>query len=164
MKKIVGLLFVFLLASVGSQAQKDNKKERIEKLKSQKVAFLTDHIGLSSDDAQKFWPVYNHFSEKMDALKNSMRENIHYLHENLEKLSVEEKEQAIDKHVNFEVKEAQLEKDFHEKIKKVLSINQVIKYYEAEHEFKKKLLRIIRESKHSSCNEEEETKEKSEYS
>ncbi|MFW6202965.1 MAG: hypothetical protein ACOC30_01560, partial [Marinilabilia sp.] len=77
-------------------------------------------------------------------------------HETLESLSEAEKEAAIDKHIEYELGEAKLEKEYHEKFKEILSIDKVIKLYEAEHEFKKKMLKLLREGgKSSSCNDKE---------
>ncbi len=161
-KYIVILLLIFIagpFSSAFSQDDDDKKKGRIERLKSQKVAFLTKQIDLTTSEAQEFWPVYNEFSEKMDELRHKAKENIINLHKTLDSLSEAEKEAAIDKHIEFEVKEAKLEKEYHEKFKEILSIDKVIKLYEAEHEFKKKMLKLLREGgKPSSCNEEEEKK------
>jgi len=66
-------------------------------------------------------------------------------------LSTSEKEAEVDNYINFEVEKARLEKQYHEKFKKILTIDQVIKLYGAEHEFKKKMLRLIRKGKESSC-------------
>ena len=162
MKKYTFVLLLFFLAgsffSAFSQDD-DDKKDRIERLKSQKVAFITKHIDLNSSEAQEFWPVYNEFSDKMDELRHKTKENIISLHKSIDSLSEAEKEAAVDKHIEFELQEAKLEKEYHEKFKEILSIDKVIKLYEAEHEFKKKMLRLLREDgKSTSCNDKEEKK------
>ncbi|WP_291857341.1 hypothetical protein [Marinilabilia sp.] len=148
------LITIFLFGQIFSTpafAQDDDKESRIERLKSQKVAFLTERIGLSSDDAQKFWPVYNEMSAKMDELWSQKMDNINKLYLSDNELSTSEKEAEVDNYINFEVEKARLEKQYHEKFKKILTIDQVIKLYGAEHEFKKKMLRLIRKGKESSC-------------
>ncbi|MFW5753843.1 MAG: hypothetical protein ACOCV9_03485 [Marinilabiliaceae bacterium] len=156
-------IVILLLALIGgpffntfSQEKKDDEKDRIEQLKSQKVAFITKHLDLSTSEAQEFWPVYNEFSDKMDELRNKTKKNIINLHKTLDSLSEAEKEAAIDKHIEYELREAKLEKEYHEHFKEILSIDKVIKLYEAEHEFKKKMLKLLREGgKSSSCNDKE---------
>ncbi|MBZ4676825.1 MAG: hypothetical protein JG782_1445 [Anaerophaga sp.] len=151
-KKNIILVMVFTLAQVffiSGNAQEE--ESRLERLKSQKVAFLTERIGLSTEDAQKFWPVYNEMSEKMDELWKEKKENIKKLYHSDESLSEAGKEAAIDEYINYELKKANLEKEYHEKFKKILTIDQVIKLYGAEHEFKKKMLHMIKGGKSSSC-------------
>ena len=157
MKKITIIILLAFFAgqftSTPIWAQKEEKKDRIERLKSQKVAFLTERVALSTSEAQKFWPVYNEFSAKMDSLWYLKKSNIRELHQSLESLTEREKEAAIDRHVSYEVQKAQLEKKYHTKFKEILSIDKVIKLYDAEHEFKKKMLKLIRGDKQSSCTE-----------
>lgn len=165
-KCTVVLLLLFLGGSYWSafsQDNNDNKKDRIERLKSKKVAFLTDKIDLSSSEAQKFWPVYNDFSDKMDELRHKTKENIINLYKSLDSLSEAEKEAAIDRHIEYELDEAELEKEYHKKFKEVLSIEKVIQLYKAEHEFKKKMLKLLREGRNSSsCDENKEETKKTE--
>lgn len=64
MKKFV-LLFVFISASfslVKAQGDKDNRSEKIQALK---IAFITQKLELSSDEAQRFWPVYNRYETEV---------------------------------------------------------------------------------------------------
>jgi uncharacterized protein YjfI (DUF2170 family) len=156
--KYIILLMFFMAgqAAMVCHAQKDKDESRIERLKSQKVAFLTERIGLTSAEGQEFWPVYNEFSAKMDSIWDKKKKNIHKLHRSLESLTKAEKEQAIDRHIRFGVQKAQLEKAYHEKFKKILGIEKIIKLYEAEYDFKKKLLNLIRgdkdrSSSHNDC-------------
>ncbi|PWE01358.1 hypothetical protein [Marinilabilia rubra] len=149
----IALLFLLALQSisVSSIAQHDKKKDRIECLKSQKVAFLTERVGLSSKEGQKFWPVYNEFSGRMDSLWSIKKENLDELYDSKNKMTNAQKEAAIDLHIELELKKAELEKKYHRKFKSILSIDKVIKLYGAEHEFKKKMLHMIRDGKPSSC-------------
>ena len=132
-------------------AQDDAKDSRIERLKSQKVAFLTERIGLSTEDAQKFWPVYNEMSAKMDEIWKGKMNDIDKLYRSEKELSIEEKVEAVDRYINYELEIAKLEKQYHEKFKKILTIDQIIKLYGAEHEFKKKMLHLLKKGKESSC-------------
>ena len=56
----------------GPNKEKDKLKERI---KAQKVAFITERLDLSSKEAQQFWPIYNAFEDKIDDMrKNDLKE------------------------------------------------------------------------------------------
>ena len=63
------LLFTFLILHATVHAQ-DDKREKIEAMK---VSFLTQKIDLNSKEAQVFWPLYNDYSDKVQALRKLKR-------------------------------------------------------------------------------------------
>ncbi|MCX6204692.1 MAG: hypothetical protein NTZ19_00380 [Bacteroidetes bacterium] len=86
MKKIILLLFLAVL-SFSTYAQKPPKGEgqgqgqKLPKpqdgpnIMGLKIAFITRHLSLSTDEAQKFWPVYYDYSDKVRALRNESKED-----------------------------------------------------------------------------------------
>lgn len=62
MKKITIILFV-LLTSWSTFSQNSDKREKI---KSLKVAFITERLELTQEEAQKFWPIYNAYETEKD--------------------------------------------------------------------------------------------------
>ncbi len=66
MKKIYTLLF-FIFIGAAAFAQPDEKKAK--EIESLKVAFISKELDLSTDEAQKFWPVYNQYNKEMKAAK-----------------------------------------------------------------------------------------------
>lgn len=62
MKKILLIitLFVVSLSTVKAQ-QDDDREKRGEKIQALKIAFITQKLDLTADEAQKFWPVYNRY-------------------------------------------------------------------------------------------------------
>jgi hypothetical protein len=147
MNRLITTLLIFMITQLMVAQDDRSKHEKIEHLKAQKVAFLTEKIRLSSADAQIFWPVYNQYSEKKDSLGKARWRERNQLRENFEKLSEAEKEKSIDRQIQLKWEEEKLQYDYHEKFKKILSIDQIIKLYDAEHEFKMRLIRQIREIK-----------------
>ena len=60
------LIIVFLLGSFSLvNAQNDNREKRAEKVQALKIAFITQKLELTSDEAQRFWPVYNRFESEV---------------------------------------------------------------------------------------------------
>jgi hypothetical protein len=58
MKKYLLILFV-MLGSFSILKAQDGNDTRAEKIKSLKIAFITQKLQLSTDEAQKFWPIYD---------------------------------------------------------------------------------------------------------
>lgn len=67
MKKYL-LIFLLGLSSFYLKAQDDDPVKRAEKIQALKIAFITQKLDLSTDEAQKFWPVYNRYEADLRQL------------------------------------------------------------------------------------------------
>lgn len=61
MKRLILIITFFLGSFSFVKSQNDNKEDRGEKIQALKIAFITQKLELTSDEAQKFWPVYNRY-------------------------------------------------------------------------------------------------------
>ncbi|MDI1303936.1 MAG: sensor of ECF-type sigma factor, partial [bacterium] len=61
LKKLFPILL--LLISFSFYGQGEKMREKKEQIKALKVAFLTTELKLTSNEAEKFWPVYNTFDD-----------------------------------------------------------------------------------------------------
>ncbi len=153
MKKIktLPLLIAAILISTiafGQKHPQQGKRPTKEKIKALKIAHITSKLDLSSEEAQKFWPIYNEFEAKMDALRAEKRA----LRKKGKKaepteLSDAELEKIVDNHLEIEQKELDVKKVYHTKFKAILPIQKVAKLYKSEHSFKKELLKKMRVKK-----------------
>jgi hypothetical protein len=86
MKKIIFLLFLAVFALTANaqkqlkadgvnQGQKTPKPQDGPNIQGLKIAFITRHLALTTDEAQKFWPVYYDYSDKVRALRNESKED-----------------------------------------------------------------------------------------
>ncbi len=114
-----------------------DKKDNIE---SMKIAFLTTKLDLTPEEAQKFWPVYNQYNDKLQELRKKRRQDEREAKKNFDELSDKEVEQAIDNDLAFRQKELDLQKEYNTKFKSVLPIKKVSKLYATEEQFKRVLL------------------------
>src|SRR5450759_748231 len=66
MKRIVIFLMIMLIFPViKSTAQITN----LEKLKNYKIGFFTTKLNLTSEEAEKFWPVYNEYQGQRNLIQ-----------------------------------------------------------------------------------------------
>ena len=56
---VVLMLASMMLVSPQSSSQTHGKGGWQDKMKAERVAYLTDVMGITSSEAEKFWPVYN---------------------------------------------------------------------------------------------------------
>jgi hypothetical protein len=129
--------------ALGSKAQ--YKKERVQAMK---VAFLTDKLNLTAADAEKFWPVYNEFQDKRDALQKTFRQKAKMTKDTPPELLTEEQaDEIINAQVQEEQSQLDLKKEYLPKFKKLIGSKKVVGMYLAEKEFNKMLLQKLKEQK-----------------
>jgi hypothetical protein len=137
MKKIVFVLLIMLVfPSIKSDAQNTN----LEKLNNYKIGFFTKKLNLTSDEAEKFWPVYNDYQGKRNLLQIEKLKINRNFNQNGSTLSDNQLVEMGDKFVDCLVQESSLAVEFHKKLKEVLSPAKVIMYYQAENQYKVQLL------------------------
>ena len=68
MKKYILILLVMFGSFSGIKAQ-DGDETKAEKIEALKIAFITNKLQLTPDEAQKFWPVYNQYETEMRGLQ-----------------------------------------------------------------------------------------------
>ena len=154
-KTIIVLSLVFLMIPVTFGQSKEEKKQHTqktkkrpsrEKVKAMKIGYITDKLSLTAEEAQKFWPVYNEFEDKMDDIRKKRKEAYKKSKESGELTDVEI-EKRVDSHIFMEQKELDIKKEYHAKFKTVLPIKKVAKLYKANENFKRDLLKKIRDHK-----------------
>ncbi len=143
--KIIFLLFFLSGISVFSQGFKGKK----EKVKALKIAYITSEINLTTEEAQKFWPIYNTFDDKQFELRHEKLRPIldKFDPENNEKLTEKEAATLLMQMEAIEESMFQLRKKFIKDLQGVLSSSKIIKLKIAEEEFNRHLLKQIREKR-----------------
>ncbi|MCX2739861.1 Spy/CpxP family protein refolding chaperone [Pontibacter anaerobius] len=138
-------LFLFLccalvFGSTAAMAQDSRTHERRENVEAAKTAFLTDKMGLSAEQSQKFWPLYNEYEAKRRTLIKGYRSGYR---QDVEELSDQEAKTRIDNMFVTKEKELELEKEYADKYLKIISYKQLIKLYRGERDFTKMLLKRL---------------------
>ena len=76
MKKILLILVFALGVSVVSVAQDEGgEKGNGGRLEALKIAYLTKKLNLSTEEAQKFWPIYNQYMNEIRTTRIDARQN-----------------------------------------------------------------------------------------
>ncbi|MCL7754212.1 sensor of ECF-type sigma factor [Polaribacter sp. Z022] len=152
MKKIITLITITLFCICTVNAQ--GKKSR-EKIKALKIAYLTEQLNLTSTEAEKFWPIYNAYSEKQHKLRNIIRTEIkNTVKENGDINSVSEKtaERIIKLKLATDKKIYEAQNKFIDDIKKIISYQKIMQLQVAELNFGRKLMKKYRHKKGNSKN------------
>ena len=137
------LVAVLLLAAVPSPVFAQGGRHaggRLSQLENAKIAYLTDKISLTQEQAQRFWPLYNEFADKRRDVARRMRQ---LRTESPDGLSDQQIKDNLTQALALRQNEVNLEKEYFDKFQKVLSIRQVGKLFLAERDFTKEVLKRV---------------------
>jgi hypothetical protein len=116
-----------------------------EDIESMKIAYLTKKLDLTPDEAKKFWPVFNQFSEELKSVRSNRRKTGREAKEDFDNLSDKELEKIVDGDIAMRQQELDVIKKYNSQFKQVLPMKKVAALYRAEDDFKKELLEKIKE-------------------
>ena len=141
MKKLLIFFNIIIFCTLSSYSQE--KKGSKEKIRTLKIAYITDRLNLTPNEAEKFWPIYNAYIKEQIKIRNNYRDT-------LRKNSIKNKVNSLDENeakklVNLKL---QTDKDLYEsqikfvkKVVGVISYKKIIQLQIAEMEFGRKLMR-----------------------
>ncbi|GAA0871894.1 hypothetical protein GCM10009117_10400 [Gangjinia marincola] len=134
MKKILIILFISL--SLNAFAQQGR-----ERINTMRIAYITQELALTPTEAEKFWPVYNAHSKRVQELRKKERETINDVQANLDEMSEKEAEKKLMLLLEVEEQKVTDRRDLVKNLKGVVSPNKIIRLFKAEDDFKRKLLK-----------------------
>ncbi|MFW5793055.1 MAG: hypothetical protein ACOCWC_02135 [Bacteroidota bacterium] len=150
--KLPSVLFAFLMLmiSVNLIAQPGHGKrfeQKHEKIKARKIAYITQKMDLTTDEAQKFWPLYNEFDSKRESLMHgkSFSNDPDF---NIDDMTDEELLDYMDKEIANAEELVSLRREYHEKYLQILPPKKVALLYKAEKDFNRELFREMRQRGH----------------
>jgi Spy/CpxP family protein refolding chaperone len=146
--KILPILIAFVSLNVIAQNGPIFRKKK-EQIKALKVAFITNELALTSEEATKFWPLFNAFEEKQQEIKKQKLKG--YLNrvdnDSFDNLSEKDAKTMLVQMESTEDELYQLKKKFISNLKGVISPIKILKLKKAEENFNRKLLQQYRDRK-----------------
>ena len=128
---------------------KQRREEEAARLKrfleNQRIATFTNIIGLTAKEAEKFWPVYNEYGEKLDAITGKRQDAIERINDIHRKIPAWEQNMLTEDYLNSFQQEADLMRNYRNKFKIILGAEKLMLLYRAEYQFKLHLLRMCSE-------------------
>ena len=148
MKKLLTFLYIIIFCTLSSYSQE--KKGSKEKIKTLKIAYITDRLNLTPNEAEKFWPIYNTHDENHRLLRSKLRLEIKKSIKEkklIDTLSESESQRLVLLKQTIDNQIYESKKKFMEQIKKVLSNKKIIKLHLAELDFGRNLMRKYKNSR-----------------
>jgi hypothetical protein len=154
MKKYINVLMLLcFLFPVWTTIQAQNEKpdeEQIprdpkarEKIEAARIGIITNKLGLTPEQAEKFWPIYHEFAEKRIELRKEFRSEQEKIKP--DQASQEQKQRLVELGLNLKQKELDLEKIYSGKLLNVISADQMLNLRTAERDFQRMLMNQLQQ-------------------
>ena len=171
MKKVISILCALTILAAGAFAQtqpqrgghgqrgRDNGWR--ERVRAEKVAFLTEEIDLTESEAQVFWPIYNEIQKEQRESFEAVRQAYDAMAKGLEEGKTgKEMEKLVKVYVDAKDKSDGFETKAFNKLMKALPAEKVARYYVAEEKFRHQQIGRLGNGNFPSLQMSEEQKEK----
>jgi hypothetical protein len=145
------LLFATLMASASlAQPPHDDgppeiPEERLQEIKAQKSAYLTQKMNLTPEEAQRFWPVYNQYDEEQETAR---REHMRYMRTMRQKegqLTEKEANEMLDRQLAMHEKDLQIRKKYDPQLRKAIGAQKLVQLLKAERDFHREVMKRFRD-------------------
>jgi hypothetical protein len=140
-RKAMKILAAFLLMTFAfSFSMVSAQNQNRERLDAYKIALFTKRMNLTSQEAEKFWPVYNEYQNQRTQLQVEKQTIMRTFNQSESTLSDKEISELGDRYCEILVKESSLAVTFHKKLQEVLPPAKIIRLYQAENQYRLQLL------------------------
>lgn len=138
---------VLLLTTAFTAMAQSHGKERKEEIKAERRAFINRFVGLSGAEADKFWNLENEMQTQLQQVRKTMLQELKAIKQKgVDNATDAELNRVMDNRMIYEQKMLDLRKEYHTRFVDLLGVKKTAKFYEGEREFKKNLLKKLRES------------------
>lgn len=132
MKKLLYIAIACIFLSTSALAQQNSNQ-----IESVKAAFITQKLDLSTEEAQRFWPVYNSYQQDLKKLVTQKQKERQELR----------KTGAVIDELKFDTEVLELKKRYRAAFSKILPKQKVALLYQAEREFRQELIQQLHKRK-----------------
>ena len=142
MKQAISVFFALVILTVGAYAQVPGQRRGgdngwRERVRSEKVAFLTEEIDLTESEAQVFWPIYNQIQKEQRDNFEAVRKAYEAMAKGVQDgKSGKEMEKLVKAYIDAQEQNSGFETKYLNKLMKALPADKVARYYLAEEKFR----------------------------
>lgn len=143
--------------NVGEQAAANQERmmDRQKKMEAQKAAYLTREMELTPEESKTFWPVYNKYRDEVDNLAKR-RDQALGLNTQDSQREITRDELERQMKTKFEMERARIDLDekYYGEFKSILPPDKLLRFYEADVQFKRDLLQKLAGERRGMSDEE----------
>jgi len=157
MKSIKFLMLIVAITSATSSYSQIGNKIDVDRVKSHKIAFITDQLNLTAKEAEVFWPIYNAHEKLMSQYRrdeiNAMKmvvknpERPYLSKKNFDNISEDEAKKIYRIVTDLRNKTHQEKQNYMSKLTTILSYKKILKLQASEREFRIELFRKLKQTR-----------------
>lgn len=145
MKKaiVATIIFSFLAGFTWAQADYDNlpqQGEAADRVKAMKTAFITSRLNLSTEESEKFWPLYNEYEVEQKKIREKYK-----FSNNFATMTDAEAERMVTSSFEMEQLLLNLKKDYFQKFRKVIPVRKIAMLNRTERDFREQLVKTLQD-------------------
>jgi len=140
--KRLSIFFILIFFSLGVFGQ---DREAMRKIESARIALITERLGLTPEQAEKFWPVYRQYNLERREIRQEFRTSRDGV--DIQNLTEEQSKELVQKSMELKQKELNLEKEYSQRLSEVITTQQLFKLKNAEKDFQQMLLKRIQDQR-----------------
>ena len=129
------LTFTLILAFPAIGQDDDEARQKIE---SARIALITERLELSPEQAEKFWPIYREYQQRMSELRQEYQQARGTV--NRGNLTEEESQRLLQLGLKMKEQQLGLEQTYSERLTQVITSRQLLALRKAEDDFRRMLL------------------------
>jgi len=141
MKHFFRILLLLVLIHTGVHAQDD--PQRTEKIRALRVTYISNKLNLTPDQAAKFWPVYNRYTDELRSVRKGFRSA--YQGPKGANMDRDKARKFVDDNIEYQQQEVALKAKYKDELLKVISPQQLATLYQAERDFKTQLIQQLQQ-------------------
>lgn len=166
MRKLITLVALVALAIPTTIHAQDDRAEQMEKrrqqdmerhkrMEAQKIAYLTAQMELTPEESKRFWPVYNEYQAEIEKIEKDRRGKMGLdSFDGERKVSPEELERQMRAKFESERNRVAIDEKYFDRFQEVLPPEKLLKFYQADVQFKRELLRELGRERQGMTDEE----------
>lgn len=144
---ITALVLIGLLSTAtarqGRRGGDGQPRRPIERIHAAKMAYITDKLNLSADQAAQFVPVYKEYEKEIMEVRKAFRQK--YKSQNQDEWDEVTAQRYIDDNLDYQSKVIEIKRKYNDRFLKVINAKQLADLNEAEREFKQVLQKRLKE-------------------
>ncbi len=117
--------------------------EARKKIEAARIALISDRLGLTPEQAERFWPIYREFTQQRSQLVREFREAQRQVDPN--NVDPQRQQELVELGLKIKQRELDLEKDYSKRMMDVISAQQVLNLRNAEKEFQRMIINQIQQ-------------------
>ncbi|MCH7408539.1 hypothetical protein MM239_03975 [Belliella sp. DSM 111904] len=134
------LILMMLCFSSLALAQRDqNQRFDKEKFETARVAFITNRLDLKTDQAEKFWPIFNKFNDDRESIMTKLSE---ISKESEGNISENDAKSLINKRLELQEELLKLDQKFMSEVTKVITNKQALALGGISRDFARQIYRM----------------------